>query len=143
MQGYLAYGFIASAGSITKSASLCSSFISGQDWFISEPFYVSTYATFKQVVSNQNHFFIFYISVLTTVPDYRQVILDYPTIREPMYPSWVPRNTRPVCSPGTNKTNPFHSCQGVQVPVQTWTPSPQLLRPSLSMVLRPALNTHP
>ena len=41
-----------------------------------------------------------------------------------MYPSWVPRNTCHVCTPGTNKTNPFHFYQGVQIPIQIWTPSP-------------------
>jgi hypothetical protein len=41
-----------------------------------------------------------------------------------MYPSWVPQNTRLACTPGTNKTNSFHSCREVQVPVQTWTPNP-------------------
>jgi hypothetical protein len=34
-------------------------------------------------------------------------------------------------------TNPFHSCQGVQVPVQARTLSPQHCRPGLNMVLRP------
>jgi hypothetical protein len=54
-------------------------------------------------------------------------------IHESMYPNWVHKNTRPAYTPGTNKTNSFHSYQGVQVPVQTWTPSPQYLRPSLNM----------
>jgi hypothetical protein len=51
--------------------------------------------------------------------------------------SWVPKNTRLACTPGTSKTNPFYSCQGVQVPVQARTLSPQHCRPDLSMVLRP------
>ena len=52
-------------------------------------------------------------------------------IHEPMYPSWVPRNTCPACAQGTSKTNPFHSCHGVQVPIQTWTPSPHTWDPIL------------
>jgi hypothetical protein len=52
-------------------------------------------------------------------------------------PSWVPKNTRLACTSGTSKTNPFYSCQGVQVPVEARTLSPQHCRPGLSMVLRP------
>jgi hypothetical protein len=47
MQGYLARGFIATAGSFTKGASLFSLFISSHHYFINQPFYVSTYATFQ------------------------------------------------------------------------------------------------
>jgi hypothetical protein len=54
-----------------------------------------------------------------------------------MYPSWVPRNTRLICTLGIDKTNPLHSYQGVHVPVQTWTLSLQHLRSGLSAVLRP------
>ena len=39
--------------------------------------------------SNQNHFTIFYLLVLTTVPDYRQVIPDYPAIHESMCLVWL------------------------------------------------------
>ena len=46
-----------------------------------------------------------------------------------MYHSWVPWNTRPACTLSTNGTNSSHSCQGVQVPVQTWTPSPNTWDP--------------
>jgi hypothetical protein len=49
----------------------------------------------------------------------------------------TPKNTSLICTPGIDKTNPFHSCHGVQVPVQTRTPSPQHCRPSLSVVLKP------
>ena len=56
--------------------------------------------------------------------DHRQVVSYHMAIHEPMYSSWVPWNIRPVCTPGTNKTNPFHSYHGLQVPVQTWTLSP-------------------
>ena len=41
-----------------------------------------------------------------------------------MYPSWVSQNTCPIYTSGTNKTNLSHSYQGVQVLIQTWTPSP-------------------
>ena len=61
-------------GSITKRASLYSIFISSHHYFINLPFYVNTYATFKQVVSSQNHFTIFHIPVLTTVLDHSQVV---------------------------------------------------------------------
>jgi hypothetical protein len=98
----------------------------------------------KHVVSNQSHFTSFQVSVLTTVLEHSQVITVPKTvIRESMYPSWVPQKTRLICTPGTDKTNPLHSYQGVQVLVQAWTPSPQHLRPGLSMVLRPPPNTHP
>jgi hypothetical protein len=78
------------------------------------------------------------------VLDHSQVISSQETaIRESMYPSWVPQSTRLTCTPDTNKTNLFHSCQEVQVPVQAWTLSPQQLRPSLSIVLRPPPITYP
>jgi hypothetical protein len=54
-----------------------------------------------------------------------------------MCPAGCPENTRLACTSGTSKINPFHSCQGVQVPVQARTLSPQHCRPDLSMVLRP------
>jgi hypothetical protein len=60
-----------------------------------------------------------------------------------MYPSWVPRNTRLICTLDTNEANRFHSGQGVQVPVQTRTPSLQHRRPGLSVVLRPPPNNPP
>ena len=62
---------------------------------------------FKQVVNNQNYFTIFYISILTMVLDRSQAVPYHTVIHEPMYPSWVPQNTRPVYTLGTNKTNPF------------------------------------
>jgi hypothetical protein len=46
-----------------------------------------------------------------------------------MYPSWVSWNTHLACTPDINKTNPFHSYRGVQVPIQTWTPSPHTWDP--------------
>jgi hypothetical protein len=46
-----------------------------------------------------------------------------------MYLSWVPQNTRLDYTPDTNETNPFHSCQGVQVPAQTWTQAPNTWDP--------------
>jgi hypothetical protein len=36
-------------------------------------------------------------------------------------PTRYPKNTRLACISGTNKTNPFYFCLGVQGPVQTWT----------------------
>ena len=47
-----------------------------------------------------------------------------PAIHESMSPARCPENTRPACTPGTNRTNPPLSYQVVEVPVQTWTPSP-------------------
>jgi hypothetical protein len=58
-------------------------------------------------------------------------------IHKSMCPTGCPENTRLACTLGTSKTNPFYSYQGVQVPVQAWTLSPQHYRPGLSMVLRP------
>ena len=57
-------------------------------------------------------FYHLYIPILTTVLDHSQVVPYHKAIREPMYPSWVPRNTRLACTLGINKTNPFHSYQG-------------------------------
>ena len=51
---------------------------------------------FKQVISNQNHFIIFHIPVLTTVPDCRQVVPDYPAIRESMCPAGYPETHTPL-----------------------------------------------
>jgi hypothetical protein len=59
------------------------------------------------------------------------------TIHESICPAGCPKNTRLTCNPGTSETNSFYSCQGVQVPVQTGTPSSQHCRPGLSVVLRP------
>jgi hypothetical protein len=39
-----------------------------------QPFYVSTYITFQQRLSNQNHFIIFHVPVFTTVLDHRQIV---------------------------------------------------------------------
>ena len=58
-------------------------------------------------------FTIFHIPVLTMVLDHSQVIPYYTMIREPMYPSWVPQNTRLAGTPGLSKTNQPLSCQGV------------------------------
>jgi hypothetical protein len=95
-------------------------------------------------LSNQNYFIIFHVLVLTTVLDHSQVVtIPKMVIRESMYPNWVPRNTLLICIPGTDKTNPFHSCQGIQVPIQTWALSPRHLRLGLSAVLRTPPRIHP
>jgi hypothetical protein len=47
------------------------------------------------------------------------------------------------CIPAGNETNPFHSYQGVQIPIQIGTLSPQYLRPSFSAVLKPPPNNPP
>ena len=80
------------------------------------------------MVSNQNHFTIFHILVLTLVLDHSQVstILKETAIHKLMYPNWVPQNTRLACAPCTNKTNPFHSCHGVQVPSKLRLQAPTL-----------------
>ena len=56
--------------------------------------------------------------------NHRQAVPDRPAIRESMAPAGYPKNTCPVCTLGTSRTNPSLSYQGVQVPIQTWTPSP-------------------
>ena len=60
--------------SITKCASLYSILLAVIISSLTNHSIVSTYATFKLVVSNQNHFITFHISVLTTVLDHSQVI---------------------------------------------------------------------
>jgi hypothetical protein len=47
-----------------------------------------------------------------------------------MCPVGYPKNTCLTYTPSTNETNPFHSCHGFQVPVQTWTPSPRTWGPT-------------
>jgi hypothetical protein len=47
-----------------------------------------------------------------------------------MCPAGYTENTRLVCTPGIDETNPFHSYQGFQVPIQTWTPSPHTWGPA-------------
>ena len=79
---------------------------------------------FQAKLSNQIYFTIFHLLVLTTMLDGRQVVPYHTMIHKPIYPSWIPQNTRPACTPGTSKTNPSLSYQGVQVPIQTWTLSP-------------------
>ena len=51
--------------------------------------------------------FIFHLSVLTTVLDTKQVIPDYPAIRELMPPSWVPRKHTPRLYPGYKQDQPI------------------------------------
>jgi len=50
---------------------------------------------------------------------------DSAVIRESMSLADYPENTCPAYTPDISKTNPSPSCQGVRVPVQTWTPSPR------------------
>jgi hypothetical protein len=90
-------------------------------------------------LSNQNNFIILHVLVLTTMLDHSQVILlrRNGDSRINVAQLSTPKNTRLICSPGTNKNNLFHSYQGVQVPVQTGTSSPQHCKPDLSVVLRP------
>jgi hypothetical protein len=93
---------------------------------------------YLQARVEQSHIFIIvHLPVLTTMPDHSHVAPHHAAVRELMYPSWVPRNTHLTCVPGTNKTNPFPSCQELQVPVQAWTPSPLYARPGLRTVQGP------
>jgi hypothetical protein len=79
---------------------------------------------FQAWVEQSDLFISFHLSVLTTM---QIIAMSYRItwrFAKPMYPSWVPWNTRPACTLGTSKTNPLPSYHGVQAPVQTWTPSP-------------------
>jgi hypothetical protein len=82
-------------------------------------------------LSNQNHFSIFQLLVLTTMLERSQAVPsrrnDYSRIN---VPSWVPKNTHLACTLGTSETNPFYSCHGFQVPIQTWTPSSRTWGPT-------------
>ena len=52
-------------------------------------------------------------------------------------PSWVPRNTRPACTPDTSRTNPSVSCPGCPGPRPNLDSKPPLLSHGLSVVLGP------
>ena len=78
----------------------------------------------KQELSNQFHFFFFQLSVLTTMLEVRQVV---PTQR------WFTNQCAQLGAPKTHVLlipqaqaglTHHHPILGVQVPVQTWTPSP-------------------
>jgi hypothetical protein len=58
-------------------------------------------------------------------------------IHESICPVGSPKKHTPCLYPGHKQDRPNHSYQGVQVPVQARTLSPQHCRPGLSMVLRP------
>jgi hypothetical protein len=60
-----------------------------------------------------------------------------------MCPARYPENTRLAFTPSTSKTNPFHSCQEFQVPVQTWTPSPHTRGPTSMWCLDLHLSPRP
>ena len=138
MQGYLACGFIAFIGSITKRASLYSIFINSRIGSLTNHS-LSTCATFKQVVSNQILFFHsnFHLSVLTTVLDTKQAVPDCLVIRESMPPAGYPKNTCPACTQGTSRTNPSLSYPGVLGPHPNWDSKPPPLSPGLRAVQGP------
>ena len=141
-QGYdRQYGFVIFflfAESLTNSSSLQSSFISSHGYFISQPFQVSTCSTFKQGLSNQNHFTIFHLPVFTTVLEHSQFI-----------PSHKNGDLRiNVSQLSTLKHMPRlypRYKQDQPIPLLSWGlgPRPNLdskpphLRPGLGMVFRP------
>ena len=90
MQGYLDCGFIASTGALLIVRPYIRFLLAVSISSLTNHSNVSTCAIFKQVVSNQNHFTIFHLPVLTMVLDCRQVVPNHLVIREPIYPSWVP-----------------------------------------------------
>ena len=103
MQGYLAYGFIAFAGSITKRASLYSIFINSRIGSLTNhSIYKHMY--YFQAGGKQSEFCfpssIFHLSVLTTMLNRRQAVPDCLAIRESKAPSWVPRKHTPRLYPG-------------------------------------------
>jgi hypothetical protein len=51
-------------------------------------------------------------------------------IRESICPVGCSEDTHLACTLGTSKTSPFHSYQGVQVPVQAQTLSPHIAGPA-------------
>ena len=62
---------------------------------------------------------------------------DSVVIRKPMCPAGCPQNTRPACTQAQAGLTHHSPVPGVQVPVQTWTPSPHILSPGLSVVQGP------
>ena len=94
-------------------------------------------STFKQELSNQFHFITFHLSVLTTVLDRSQAVLDCPAIRESMPSARYPKNTCPACTLGTSRTNPSPSCPGCPGPRPNLDSKPPLLSPGLSAVQGP------
>ena len=89
------------------------------------------------MVSNQISFSHLSSSVLTTVLDMKQVVLDRPTIRESMCPAGCPKNTHPACTPGTSRTNPSPSYPRCAGPHPNLDSKPSLLSPGLSAVQGP------
>ena len=114
MQGYLACGLIAFAGSITKCASLYSIFISSA--LVHYLTILCKHLCYIQAGDKQSDFLfpssIFHLLVLTTMLNRRQAVPDSLAIRESMPLAGYPKNTRPACTPGTSRINPLPSCYG-------------------------------
>ena len=103
---------------------------------------MSTCSTFKQELSKQIHFTIFYLPVLTMVLDCRQVVPDYPTIHESMCPARYPKTHAPLV-PRHKQDQPITLLSRGPGPCPNLDSKPPHLSPGLSVVLRPSPSSPP
>ena len=125
MQGYLACGFIASAGAFLKVRPYIQFSLTAA--LVHLPTFLCKHPCYFQAGSKQSDFlFPFHLSSFNSYYGARHKTsrTGSPAIRESMPLAGYPKNTRPACTQGTSRTNPLPSCHRVQVPVQTETSSP-------------------
>ena len=80
---------------------------------------------FQARVEQSVPFLLLSLSVLTTMLNYRQVVPDFPVIRESMPPAGTPKTHAPLVRQAQAGPTHHSPVLGVQVPVQTGTPSPR------------------
>ena len=80
---------------------------------------------------------LFPLLVLTTVLNHRQAVPDNPAIRRSMCPAGCPETHAPLVPQAQAGLTHHPPVPGVQVLVQTWTPSPHFSSPGLSAVQGP------
>ena len=138
MQGYLADGFIVSAGSITKRVSLYSVFISSA--LVHLLTILCKHLCYFQAGGKQSEFlFPFHLSSFSSYYDAKHETsrTGFPGDSRINTPAGYPENTRPACTPGTSMTNPSLSCPGCLGPRPNWDSKPPPLSPRLSAVQGP------
>jgi hypothetical protein len=129
MPGFLACGFLfarSSAKSVLNLLLLIAVFHFLSNLLCKHLFYN------QAGLSKQNHFFIFQLSVLTTMPERSQAVPSRKNGDSRInVPSWVPRKTHASLVPQA-QARPTRSppVTGFQVPVQTWTPSSRIRGPA-------------
>ena len=92
---------------------------------------------FQVRVDQSDPFIHFHLPVLTMVLDHRKVIPYHTTIREPMYPSWVPQKHMPHLYPRHKQDQPITLLSRGLGPRPNLDSKPLLLSPGLSAAQGP------